>query len=88
MLGIHLLENKKKLLGFGVRILGFLVPKSFVFPKKIFVTYYQISIPCFLTDIDPRTTIFKILLNGSFVFFGARLLPISPHFELPSFLNL
>ena len=47
----------------------------------------QISISCFLDDIDPISKIFKNLSNGSSEFVGARLLEVfkmldSQHFEI------
>ena len=41
--------------------------------QKIFVSYYQMSISCFLVDIDLISKILKILLDGSPSFVGARL---------------
>ena len=85
VLGIPLLENEKGLrcLGFLVsRILEFLVSwfQSFLvsrcrrrFKKSFGVPYYQIPISCFLIDIGLISKIFKIILNGSSGFYGARL---------------
>ena len=54
----------------GVWFPGFLVSKfqSFKVPK-----IYQMSISCFLEDIDPVSKVPKNLLNGSSGMFGARL---------------
>ena len=58
---------------FGFLVLGFLVSCFLVYwfigfkVSKI----YQISISCFLIDIDHISKLFKILLNGSAGFFGA-----------------
>ena len=45
---------------------------------QYYVQYYQISISCFLADIDLISKISMNLLNGSTGLFGARL---SQHFE-------
>ena len=41
--------------------------------KKIFVSYYQISISCFLIEIDPIFMVLKICLRESSALFGACL---------------
>ena len=68
--GIPLLENKKGFLVFGF---GFLVSKNVLCFQNIFVTYYQMSISCFLIDMKYISKILEILLDGSSSFVGARL---------------
>ena len=65
--------------------LGFLVSwflgfKNLLCFQKIFVTYYPISITCFLIDIDSVSKMFKNLLDGSSSFFGACLFHIFQSF--------
>ena len=45
----------------------------------------QISISCFLEDIGLISKIFKILLDGSSSFFGARLFESCQRFGFPKF---
>ena len=62
-----------KILGFLVsKILGVLV-STFQSFKDSTIPYYQISISCFLVDIDRTSKTLKILLDGSLGLFGARL---------------
>ena len=83
VLGIPLLENKKGVLGLGVRfsllfvfVVWFVGFKNVLCFQTIVVTYYQMSISCFLVDIGPVSMIFKNCLRGSSPFFGARLFDI------------
>ena len=70
----------------------FLITRLLGFNNSWFIGFkvseiYQISILCFLGDIDPISKIFKMLFDGSSRCFGARLLKIATiwdfqHFEV------
>ena len=57
---------------------GFLVSKLHRINDSI-TPYYQLSISCFLMDIDLTSKTFKMLLNGSSGFVGGRLFQ---HFQI------
>ena len=52
---------------------------------KILISCHQISISCFLIDVDLISTIFKSLLNGSSWLFGPRLFDTFPNYHFPKF---
>ena len=82
MLGIPLLENKKRFLGvlvLGFRFLGlgcfgvWLLVSGLGFMVSWFRKFTKMSISCLLIDIDLISMIFKILFNGPSSLFGACL---------------
>ena len=73
MLGIPLLENRKVSWFLGVLFFGVLV-----------LINYEVSISCFLEDIDLIPKIFKILLDGSSSFSVPRLFDNCQHCGFPN----
>ena len=73
-------------------ILGFFVSwfQSFLVSwfhsfKVSMIPHYQKFISCFMEDTDTISKTFKILSDGSSIFFGAHLFQHFENFELPSF---
>ena len=71
--GFSYLQIKKLLVLLVSWLLGFKISFMFLCFQKRFVTWHQVSISCFLMDIDLISKILKILLDGPSGFFGAHL---------------
>ena len=67
------------------KFLGFKVSWLRGFIKVAMIPYYQDYISCFLGDLDPIFEVFKVLLDGSSRFVGARFFGIFKLFDVQNF---